>query len=67
MYHFLIYHLYLSNHEIFCETTIIDLLMECSHAVMHLPLNLLEGSDRSTIKFVSDGSIIDFSNIKVLC
>ena len=41
--------------------------MECSHAVMHLPLNLLEGSaDRSTIKFISDGSIIDFSNVNVL-
>ena len=40
--------------------------MECSYAVMHLPLNLLEGSDRSTIKFISDGSIIDFSNVNVL-
>ena len=41
--------------------------MECTHAVMHLPFNLLEGScDRSTIKFISDGSIIDFNNVNVL-
>lgn len=31
---------FISNYEIFGKTTFIDLVMECSHVVMHLSLNL---------------------------